>query len=369
MTKPIFANDFGTAREYFLEAAHELSAEVASYAHPLRGPHDEALTTDVAWLGRRDAPRVLVMVSGTHGVEGYCGSGAQVDWLRRKESDRLPKDTAALLVHAINPYGFAWSRRVTHENVDLNRNWIDFSTALPESPGYDEIADLVAPVEWNASSRSRLYAGAKSYDETKGERAFQKSVAGGQYTHPNGLFYGGTKPTWSRETLTTIFNERLSEAEAVGIIDYHSGLGPWGYGELISTAAADSPDFLRAREWYGERVVTTVAPPSTASSSSIAKSSSTAIGGDWVGAAPELLEGATVTGIALEFGTLEVPQVLDALVADNWLHAHGDLDSPEGLAIKAQLRAAFYPDSDLWRGMILGQSLVACRQAVLGLKR
>ena len=359
-TKPVFASDFGAARNYFLDAAHEALAEVASYTHPLRGPDDEPLTTDVAWLGRKDATRVLVMVSGTHGVEGYCGSGAQVDWLRRKEGDRLPKEVAALLIHAINPYGFAWSRRVTDENVDLNRNWIDFSAPLPKSAGYDDIADLVAPVEWNESSRGRLYAGAKAYDDKKGGRAFQKAVAGGQYTHPNGLFYGGTKPTWSRETLTTIFKERLSHAESVGIIDYHSGLGPWGYGELISTAAADSPSFVRAREWYGERAVTTAAPGQAAA---------TALDGDWVGAAPKLLNGVTVTGIAIEFGTLEVPQVLDALVADNWLHAHGVIDSPEGRAIKAQLRAAFYPDSDIWRGMILGQSLVACRQAAAGLKR
>jgi hypothetical protein len=25
----------------------------------------------------------LVMISGAHGVEGFCGSGAEVDWLRR----------------------------------------------------------------------------------------------------------------------------------------------------------------------------------------------------------------------------------------------------------------------------------------------
>jgi hypothetical protein len=357
MTKPIFANDFGMARQYFLDAAHEARAAVDSYTHPLPGRHNEPLTTDVAWLGRQDAPRVLVMASGTHGVEGYCGSGAQVDWLRRGEAARLPAETAALLIHAINPYGFAWSRRVTHENVDLNRNWIDFNAGLPESPGYDEVADLLAPAEWNESVRDRLHAAAKAYDEKNGRRAFQQSVTGGQYTHQSGLFYGGTKPTWSRDTLTKILTQRLSRAQSVGIIDYHSGLGAWGYGELISTAAADSPNLARAREWYGARVLP------------IGVSSSAAIGGDWVGAVPELLKGASVTGIALEFGTVDVPQVLDALVADNWLHSHGAVDSPEGRAIEAQLRAAFYPDSDIWKGMILGQSLVACRQAVLGLQR
>ena len=31
-------------------------------------------------------------------------------------------DLAVMMVHAINPYGFAWLRRTTEEGVDLNRN-------------------------------------------------------------------------------------------------------------------------------------------------------------------------------------------------------------------------------------------------------
>jgi Protein of unknown function (DUF2817) len=59
--------------------------------------------------------------------------------------------------------------------------------------------------------------------------------------------------------------------------------------------------------------------------------------------------------------------VLDALMADNWLHAHGDPADPLGRRIKAQIRDAFHVDSDLWRGMVLGQSLSAVRQALGGL--
>jgi len=365
MTRSIFANDFQTARKYFLEAAKQAGAKVDNYTHPSPGPGGEPLATDVAWLGPRDALRVLMTVSGTHGVEGYCGSGAQIDWLRRGEGTRLPDGTAALLIHALNPYGFAWSRRVTHENVDLNRNWINFGNSLPQSPEYRTVADLVEPIEWNDQGRDRLHAGARAYIKAKGPRAFQQAVSGGQYDHPTGLFYGGTSPTWSRETLTTIIAEHLENSERVGIIDYHSGLGAWGYGELISTRPDDSPDFLRARAWYGG-LVKTIAESEPAKD---ATSASATIEGDWVSAVPALLKGATVTGVAIEFGTVDVLQVLEALVADNWLHHHGNLSSPEGERIKTQLRAAFYPDSDIWRGMILGQSLVACRQAVAGLER
>ena len=81
-----------------------------------------------------------------------------------------------------------------------------------------------------------------------------------------------------------------------------------------------------------------------------------------------VLAGSTVTGVAIEFGTIGPLQVLEALVADNWLHRRGVFDSAQATHIKAQLRAAFYTDNDVWRGMVLGQSLVACRQAVAGLQ-
>ncbi len=42
------------------------------------------------------------------------------------------QNTGALLIHALNPYGFAWTRRVTEDNVDLNRNFVDHDKGYPE---------------------------------------------------------------------------------------------------------------------------------------------------------------------------------------------------------------------------------------------
>ena len=108
-----FSADYPQARARFREAAGAAGGALDAIANPNRGPDGGELTTDVAWFGPRTAEQVLVMVCGTHGVEGFCGAGAQVDWLRRGEAARLPAGMAALLVHAINPYGFAWLRRVT----------------------------------------------------------------------------------------------------------------------------------------------------------------------------------------------------------------------------------------------------------------
>src|SRR5581483_10193540 len=127
-----FSATYAEAREKFRAAAVEAGGTLEAVSNPNRGPGGETLATDVAWFGPKTAEKVLVTISGTHGAEGFCGSGAQVDWLRRGEASRLPAGVAVAAVHAINPYGFAWLRRVTEENVDLNRNWVDFDRPLPE---------------------------------------------------------------------------------------------------------------------------------------------------------------------------------------------------------------------------------------------
>lgn len=140
-----FSATYAEAREKFVAAANRSGGQMASIQHPEPGPNGCALTTDVAGFGPRNAERVLVLLSATHGVEGFAGSGAQVDWLTRDEAANLPAGVSVLLIHAPNPYGFAWLRRVTHENVDLNRNWIDFSQPLPDNSGYEELAGRSVP--------------------------------------------------------------------------------------------------------------------------------------------------------------------------------------------------------------------------------
>jgi octopine/nopaline transport system ATP-binding protein len=77
-----FASDYTLARAHFLDAAKAAGAQLTVYEHPQQGPSGEPLFTDVAWLGSSNAKSVFVVVSGTHGVEGIGGSGAQTAWLQ-----------------------------------------------------------------------------------------------------------------------------------------------------------------------------------------------------------------------------------------------------------------------------------------------
>jgi hypothetical protein len=354
-----FSRDYADARERFYAACRLNSAPVRSYTNPNKGPAGETLTTDVTWIGPKDATRALVLISATHGVEGFCGSGAQLDWLLGPASRPLPVGVALLVVHAINPHGFAWLRRVTEEGCDLNRNFIDFSKPLPQNPGYDEIADLVLPPVLSGPEFDATLAQIAAYKAKHGDRAWQSAFSQGQYKHPHGMFYGGTAPSWARRTLETIIDEYdLPARRVVGVIDYHTGLGPFGYGEPICGNPPGSAGLATAVKWYGESLTS----PDLGTSSSVPKT----------GLSEELWVrkfGDRVIHVALEYGTYPPATGLTTLREDHWLHRYTNVDwsDPETKRIKAAIKHRYYPETRDWEEMILARSRQVIRQALAGL--
>ncbi len=120
-----FSDTYQEARSKFLKAVRAANAELEYFLNPVRGAESEELYTDVASINLPDADRVLVLISGTHGIEGFAGSAIQTGLLREDIAGELPKDTGLLFIHALNPYGFSHLRRYTEDNVDLNRNFVD----------------------------------------------------------------------------------------------------------------------------------------------------------------------------------------------------------------------------------------------------
>jgi len=353
-----FAADYATARRRFCDAAAGAGARLESHVNPATlGPAGEPLATDLAWLGPGDARHLLLTISGTHGVEGHCGSGIQVATLADPGARALPPDTALVFLHAINPYGFAWSRRVNEDNVDLNRNFVDHGQALPGNDGYVELADAICPAEWDAAARAAAGLRLAAYRERHGAAALQKAITGGQYSHANGVFYGGAGATWSRRLALALAAKHLARARRVAVIDYHTGLGPWGHGEKIVLHRHASAALQRARDWYGDDVTSTA----------LGTSASSDVVGDLISGLAAALPAVEFTNLALEYGVRTVAETIDAIRGDNWLHQHGTLDSPLGREIKAQIRAAFYDDAETWHALVLEQALDAQRRALRGL--
>jgi len=352
-----FSADYAEARRRFARAAAEAGAALYTYDHPAKGPNGEDLATDVAWLGPQDADRVLVAVSGTHGAEGFCGSGVQTGWFESGLAREQDEDIAFMAIHAINPHGFAWLRRVTEDNVDLNRNFVNFARPLPENPGYDQLAEALCPETWDDATIAATNAILAAYADEHGPSGLQAAVTNGQYRHPGGIFFGGNGPTWSHRTLKQIFIRHLSLARRIAVIDYHTGLGPRGHGERIYPFGPDLPMMQRVRAWYGDDFTCP----------GLGTSTSTEVRGFNMIGMEEAVPEAEVTAIALEYGTQSTDAVKLALRADNWLHLHGDPASAKGKAIKAQLREAFYQDADDWKDAIWTRAVETQRCALKGL--
>ena len=237
-----FSCDYRQARATFLERANTLGSlagfDWVHHRHPDAGPNGNALHSDWVLLSHTPEPeQPLVLISGTHGVEGFVGSAVQSDILT--EASRLLENPklGILMIHALNPWGFAWLRRCDHEGIDLNRNFIDFKTGLPNNGAYASMHRLL-------SSREE---GLNGFDS----RALD-GITRGQYQYPNGLYFGGHGPSWSRQWLESRKQNALfQKARRVAVIDLHSGLGPYGYGEVISDHPQNTAGFELARQWYG----------------------------------------------------------------------------------------------------------------------
>jgi len=362
-----FSSSYAQARGKFLDAAATAGLTVQSHAHPLKGRDGEDLAMDVARDGALDAPNLLIISSACHGVEGFCGSGVQVhalgdaDWLKKARAS----GTAVLYIHALNPYGFSHLRRTTHENVDLNRNFQDFAKPLPDNAAYRALQPLILPAQWPPDAANQ--AATLAFIALNGEAAYQSAITQGQHEFADGLFYGGNSATWSNHTLRSVLRQHTASAKRIGWIDLHTGLGESGVGERIWAGRDDAAAVARARSWWGGGQDGHAATPIT----SIYDGSSTSAfltGLMWHAVYQEAPQ-AEYTGIAMEYGTVPVLDVLGALRAEHWLNNHPETAPERAKQIKAQMMTAFYTDTDLWRGQIVRQARQAMFQAVEGLLR
>ncbi|MDH5436542.1 MAG: M14 family metallopeptidase [Gammaproteobacteria bacterium] len=357
-----FAASYAAARSLFLSACDRLPKEMHTahkvYRHPLSGPAGEALACDVLFASYSLTPRqILVVMSATHGVEGFAGSAIQVDCLPFLETF-LRKNTNAgiVFIHAINPWGFAWLRRCDHEGIDINRNFVDFSNLPPDEPDFLKLyANLTTGASPQVASIEQLW-------QEYGLEQFISTVTRGHYKGTRFPFYGGQGPSWSRTVLEQISAEPyISEASRIAVIDIHTGLGPYGYGELINDHKPATAGFSIVEQWYG------------------ANAASAVLGDACSGIKHGLIDyhwheviGDRGCFVTLEFGTFSVIRLLTSLINEQAYYNHcmekGIERDSASLEIQA-LKTFFNPDESSWQQQVLFRGRQVLDLALHGLQQ
>ncbi len=354
MSAHLFSETYLQARNRFRDAALDAGGQLTSYLHPLTGAQGEPLALDLAQFGNPKAPDVLFTLSGTHGIEGYCGSGSQMALLQDAALQAAVATGRLRMIHlhALNPHGYSHGRRVNEDNIDLNRNFVDFRQPLPKAPAHGQLLAALLPAAWPPSAEDEAVLAAYALEH--GAMGLQQAISGGQYEYPQSLFYGGKAVSWSNRTLRRILTGIKPHCQRFFWIDFHTGLGPIGHGERIYAGRNDPVELAFHRAVFGDGITSFYDGSST----------SAALTGINAAAAFDALPQAQVACIALEYGTLPQERVSFALRADHWLALHPEASPALAGAIRQAMRAAFYVETPAWKEAIVRQSLAAAHDVL-----
>ena len=350
----VFPDCYAVSRQRWLAQLTELSCHTDCLPYPCEGvgPEGEQLVTDTVWIGSEDASRVLVLIGGTHGIEGFTGSAVQIDMLALLADDLIvvPSNTAVLMIHALTPWGYAWQRRCDADGVDLNRNFVDFSRPLPENKGYEQLKNTL----YLPDAEPRKIAVAE-FEQLHGRIALEKAISAGQYSDPTGPFYGGTAATQGRLVTEDLMQKYALHQRDLAVVDLHTGLGSYGYGEIICDHQPDSAGTRVAQSCYGD----SVALPLLGTSSSVPKTG-------LLDYAWHAIMNERSCYITLEFGTFSTDQLFEILLRDHQLWAQAGNEQARLEHSKVMLHH-FCPNDQAWQEMVLFRARQVIVQALSGI--
>lgn len=352
-----FSPDYTASRARFRSGALAAGGHLVELPIDRQGPDGEWLSIDAAIWGPDRAARALVVSSGLHGVEGYLGAAVQAGFLEDVLPRRAPPPGVRIvLLHALNPYGYAWTRRTNEDNVDLNRNFLAPGEAYRGAPPrYAEFDGLLNP-KGPPVTLDPFLLRAGWLIARHGLPALREVVAGGQYDFPQGVFFGGSGPSQTYRLLDAHLPVWVAGADRVLHVDFHSGLGKWGtYKLLVDHERGSEGANALAAAFGGEHVE----PWSNDGVSYQIRGGL----GTWA----KQRIGPHYDVLAAEFGTAGNLAVISALRGENQAHLHASSVDPAWKRAKDRLRETFAPSSRAWRDQVVPLGLGVVDQALSAL--
>lgn len=365
-TNQPFSRTVLEATEKFTEACQASSGVVELFEHPLTDPNEKPLHTTIGWLGPRDAQAVLLIVSGTHGNEGWAGSAIQIDALQRGAFGHLPPDTAVMMIHLINPWGCAWGRRENEDNADLFRDLIYYKPELfsDDSLFTDELAEILTLTDYSDDIHEKSMAATRQLLKKISDLELTNIARMGQFRYPKIPYYNGGGISWSFRLYKDLVANYLSQTKRVFCIDIHTAFGEYGDGILIPYYKPEGPDSAKydyLQQTYGsDKLYVGGFNPSIPSHPRMPYE-----------IACDFVPGLDMIATGLEFGTYgDWPTIEESVEVDkymSYLFNVGDPKNPERPDYVQGYKSRCYPDNDEWRGMVIKRSREVIDQTLVGL--
>ncbi len=355
MTDPAraFPADPADARARFTAAATAAGWALEAHRVPSAGPGGEALFIDAAvWLGSDPTRPTVIVTGGVHGVEAPLGVAVALAML-----ERLPEPAGrVVIVPVVSPWGFAHSRRMSENNVDLNRNFLLPGDTYKGGPALYAAVDGTLNPPTPPPRLDWFLPVAALAIWRHGRKALKDAVAGGQHDYPRGLFYGGPGPAESHAELAKHWRRWAGPAALPGgravHLDFHTGLGKWAaHALLLDTPAA--PKHVAAAMKLG--------PVEVADADGVAYDARGGFG-PWSRA---ITAPGDVLYVCAEFGTRPDVTMLAGLRRENRSH-HYAAGTPTDRRAKAAARELFCPASPDWRRRVLADAVGIAGRALAG---
>lgn len=353
---PYFKENYQEAKKAFHTMANEIkrkysAAQIGSEPIIAGG---ETLSVDYLYIPSPKSKSLLVINSGTHGIEAHVGSAVQLFFLNQFAIKGELTSTSVLIIHGLNAFGFKNNRRVNENNVDLNRNFVlDSATYSSKNDGYEQVQDFLNPdikLKIDFLSRLRFIFNSAQLILKYSMESIRRAVVMGQYSIPQGIFFGGTH----YQPQVKIFDHILKkfDAERRFFIDLHTGYGTRGKLHLLSDdELAHGADGLKS-----------IFLPTEIDWGS--KKNFYKVSGD---VAQYFLQNYTTKdakawAITFEFGTLDSQKTLGSIeslrrmVYENQSYHHGSETEQDHEKINTLFIEMFYPSEESWRKSVLDQS-------------
>ncbi len=352
--------DYKSSRADFLKKAEVLSRTfTGTELKAIRVPSKLAdeLFVDVFYIpALKNTKNLIILSCGTHGIEGFAGSAIERMVMEKYLTKENLTQTGILLIHANNPYGFNYLRRVTENNVDINRN-CDVSPELfaTENDGYSKLYSFINPDKPASlgSCQNVFFVERAILKILKATMpVLRQAVLQGQYQYPEGLYFGGKGFEPQVLALRPVLAKYAAKYDQLIQIDLHTGYGERGKMHLFPNPAK-SPEIKAATEklyegyqidWGNSKDFYTIT-------------------GDFANLVANVIPGKPIVPMTLEYGTMDSQKTMGSLrsiqnmILENQGFHHGYRNKRTERKVKEWALEMYSPSSPVWRTMVMEQSV------------